>query len=385
MRRYELDWLRVIVFALLIFYHVGMFFVPWDFHIKNNIIYDWLRWPMLFINQWRLSILFVISGMGTYYALGKRTGRQFSKERISRLLLPLVFGMLVVVPPQVYLERVADGEFTGSYFDFWPLYAFIGTYPEGNLSWHHLWFLPYLLLFSLILSPLFVYLRKHPDNRFLNWTRTIISNPAWSYLFILPLFLVYYFLKPLFPVTHALVGDWYSLSWYLVMFFYGFILISSKQTFWKMASQSRRFFLINGFAGFAMLMLIWFVMDQFPLWHVLEALVKTFNVWSWVMALFGYASRYLNRNSRFLSYGNEAVYPFYILHQTIMIIIGFYVMELEWAFWIKASLMVIGTFLGSLILYELLIKRISFVRPLFGLKAKEKVSSSTKKKILAAS
>lgn len=121
MRRYDLDWLRVIVFGLLIIYHVGMFFVPWDFHLKNNVIYEWITFPMLFLNQWRLPILFVISGMGTWYALGKRNAWQFSGERIKRLLLPLVFGMIFIIPPQVYLERLAKGQFTGSYFDFWPL------------------------------------------------------------------------------------------------------------------------------------------------------------------------------------------------------------------------------------------------------------------------
>ncbi len=385
MRRYELDWLRVIVFALLIFYHVGMFFVPWDFHIKNNIIYDWLRWPMLFLNQWRLSILFVISGMGTYYALGKRTGVQFSKERTSRLLLPLVFGMLVIVPPQVYLERVADGQFTGSYFDFWPLQAFIGTYPEGNLSWHHLWFLPYLLLFSLLLSPLFLYLKKHPDNFFLSWIKTIISSPSQSYVLVFPLFLIYYFLKPLFPVTHALVGDWFSLSWYLVMFFYGFVLLSSGEVFWKTACESRRLFLVSGLAGFVMLMLVWFGLEDLPYRHLIEGVVKTYNIWSWMMALFGYASRYLNHGSRLLAYSNEAVYPFYILHQTIMIIIGFYVMDLDWGFGAKASLMVIGTFLSSWILYDFVVKRTRILRPLFGLKPEKDDSLVKKKKILATS
>ena len=134
MRRHDLDWLRVLVFGLLIFYHVGMFFVPWGFHIKNNVIYEEIKWPMLFLNQWRLPILFVISGMGTYYALSKRTGGRFAGERITRLLIPLVAGMLLVVPPQVYIERLAHGQFSGSYFDFWPSRAFAGIYPEGNLS-----------------------------------------------------------------------------------------------------------------------------------------------------------------------------------------------------------------------------------------------------------
>ena len=147
-RRYDLDWLRVIVFGLLIFYHVGMFFVPWGWHVKNNSIYDWLRWPMLFLNQWRLPILFVISGMGTFYALGKRGMGKFMWERFLRLGIPLVVGMLLIVPPQVYVERLAEGQFTGSYWAFFSTIAFDGVYPEGNLSWHHLWFLPYLLVFS---------------------------------------------------------------------------------------------------------------------------------------------------------------------------------------------------------------------------------------------
>lgn len=147
-RRYDLDWLRVIVFGLLIFYHVGMFFVPWGWHVKNNVIYDWLRWPMLFLNQWRLPILFVISGMGTYYALGKRSMGTFMWERFLRLGIPLAAGMILIVPPQVYFERLADGAFSGSYLKFYTTAAFDGVYPEGNVSWHHLWFLPYLLVFS---------------------------------------------------------------------------------------------------------------------------------------------------------------------------------------------------------------------------------------------
>lgn len=141
MRRYDLDWLRVIVFVLLIFYHVGMFFVApdWGWHIKNNITYEWIKYPMLFLNQWRLPILFIISGMGTSYALSRRTAWEFAAERTKKLLLPLIFGMLVIVPPQVYVEKISKGSIQGSYFEFWPSQAFIGEYPVGNLSWHHLW------------------------------------------------------------------------------------------------------------------------------------------------------------------------------------------------------------------------------------------------------
>ncbi|KXK28908.1 MAG: acyltransferase [Bacteroidetes bacterium OLB12] len=178
MRRYSLDWLRVIAFSLLIFYHVGMFFVPWDFHIKNNTIYPDIRWPMLFLNQWRLPLLFVISGMSTWFALSKRSGLQFVGERTTRLLIPLLAGMILIVPPQVYFERLAKAQVTGGFLDYWPVHAFSGVYPEGNLSWHHLWFLPYLLIFSLLLLPVFLYLRKHPQAALLNWVKKLLLSPS---------------------------------------------------------------------------------------------------------------------------------------------------------------------------------------------------------------
>lgn len=370
-RRYDLDWLRVIVFGLLIFYHVGMFFVPWDYHIKNNVIYGALIWPMLFLNQWRLPILFVISGMGTSYALARRTGGEFALERLRRLLIPLAFGMLVIIPPQVYVERLAREQFSGGYFDFWPSLAFIGTYPEGNLSWHHLWFLPYLLVYSLVLIPLFLYLHRHPNGAFLNGVRKRIANPVALYGFILPLYFIEAFLEPFFPVTHALLDDWFTFVNFLVLFFYGFLLIQVKDVFWPTVQKKRKIFLFNGVIGFTLLVSIKVFFVDSRVVHFTEALVKVFNLWSWVLALFGFAATYLNKKSRWLAYCNEAVYPFYILHQTVMLIIAYPLMNLAWGFWAKASLMVAGTFGISFLCYEFIIRRIGILRPLFGLKGRK--------------
>ena len=211
-RRYDLDWLRVIVFVLLIFYHVGMFFVPWGWHIKNNVIYDWLRWPMIFLNQWRLPILFVISGMGTYYALSKRSLKQFSWERYLRLGIPLFIGMLLIVPPQIYIERIQQSDYTRNKFQIYKTELFRGgTYPKGNISWHHLWFLPYLLLFSLLLGPLFVRLKRRPS-KLVEWTKRQLQKPFGMYIVIIPLFLVESFVEPFFPSTKAMDGDWFTIS-----------------------------------------------------------------------------------------------------------------------------------------------------------------------------
>ena len=203
-RRYELDWLRVLVFGLLIIHHVAMFFAPYAYYIKNDIIYPIIMLPMYFIQQWRLPILFLISGMGTFYSLSNRSKKAFAKERVIRLFLPLMIGILFIIPPQVYFERLDRDQFTGSYFDFWPSQAFIGIYPEGNISWHHLWFLGYLLLYSLLLLPAFMYLKKRPDSWLLKKVRQIVVKPASIFWFIIPLYLWEILLEPYFPSTRAL-------------------------------------------------------------------------------------------------------------------------------------------------------------------------------------
>ncbi len=370
MRRYDLDWLRVLVFGLLIFYHVGMFFVPWSFHIKNNIIYDWLTYPMLFVNQWRLPILFVISGMGTFYALQKRTSSFFALERIKRLGLPLLFGMFCVVPPQVFYERLDKHQFKGTYIDYWSREAFIGVYPEGNLSWHHLWFLPYLLIFSLLLIPVFTYIRNHPKNKIIFWLHRRTQKLVGLYLFIIPLYFAEVFLKPKYPVNHSLLDDWFNFIHCMILFFYGFLLITVKDVFWPTVEKYKLNFLYIGMLSFIGILMITHNYEASAFKHYIESIIRVLNLWSWVLVLFGFSAKFLNKQSKILSYANEAVYPFYILHQTVIIILAYYLKSYNWSFWVKSLIMILGTFGFSWIIYELLIKRWKFVRPFFGLKNK---------------
>ena len=372
-RRYDLDWLRVIVFGLLIFYHVGMFFVPWGWHLKNNEIYDWLRWPMLFLNQWRLPILFMISGMGTYYALGKRSMGKFVWERFLRLGIPLVAGMILIVPPQVYFERLAEGQFSGSYWEYFTTIAFDGVYPEGNLSWHHLWFLPYLLVFSWVLAPLFVYLRRH-QTLFIEWIKRLIQKTWGIYVFVIPLYLVESLVEPFFPVTHALVDDCFNFIFSIILFFYGFILIATGDIFWQTVAKVKQKALALGIIGLSGQLIIWLFFEDSVVIHFTEALLKVVNLWSWILVLFAYASQYLNRPSKGLAYLNRAVYPFYILHQTVTIAIAYYLMVLDWGFVPKALILVVGTFGISWLVYDLIILRVPLLHPLFGLKPKRKKS-----------
>ena len=372
-RRNDLDWLRVLVFALLIFYHVGMFFVPWGWHLKNNVIYEWLKWPMLFLNQWRLPILFLISGMGTYYALGKRSWGKFSRERLLRLGLPLIAGMLLIVPPQVYYERLGEGSFSGSYLEFQDI-AFQGIYPEGNLSWHHLWFLPYLLLFSLLLSPVLVGIARRPG-KFMGWIRRLLQRPGNLYLLVVPLYLIEVLLEPFFPVNHALIGDWFNLAFSGFLFFLGFILIGAGPQFWESLEKIRKTALAVGVLAFAGLLFIWLVLTDSLLVHLIEGAVKVVNLWSWILVLLAYASKMLNRPSKALAYANRAVYPFYILHQTITVALAYQLMDRDWGLLPKALILILGTFGLSWAIYDLIILRVSWLHPLFGLKPKRKLAA----------
>lgn len=362
-RRYDIDWIRVLVFDILIIFHVGMFFNTWDWHIKNNELVDWLTYPMIFSSEWRIPILFVVSGIGTKFALSFRSGNEYVKERFTRLFIPLLVGIFVTVSPQVYLERVADGSFEGSFLAFFP-HFFDGIYPQGNFSWHHLWFLPYLLVMSLVATPLFLILRKK-DNPFVGWLQRLFEKSVWSiYLFIIPLFLTEIVLRPYFPITHAFWGDWYAMVYYFFLFLSGFILIRIGEPFWKSVHQLRWAALSIGVLAFSLMM--WGMTNNFRP-PILGELVKTINMWSWIIAIFGFAAQYLNKESSIVKYRNEAVYPFYIFHQVITVIIGFYLMDSPMPVFWKFVIMTVGTFGGSWILLEM-VKRVRFLRPLFGLK-----------------
>jgi hypothetical protein len=246
---------------------------------------------------------------------------------------------------------------------------FKGIYPEGNFSWHHLWFLPYLLVFSIILTPFFLQIRNHPESNWLRRLRkNIDGNPYFLLLFTVPLYIFEAFLEPFFEVTHNLVWDWFNFTSSLTLFFYGFLLISLGETFWVAVGKIWKPMLALGVLAFSIMLCIWFLLEDSILVHFTEALIKVTNLWAWIIAIFGVAAQYLNKNSNTLAYANRAVYPFYILHQTITVWLGFYVYDQPWGFWQKFIFLLLGTFLGSFILYEALIRRVSWISPLFGLK-----------------
>jgi len=372
-RYYEIDSLRVYAFLLLILFHAGMVFVPWDFYLKNNETSIWFDTPMFFSHQWRLPLLFIISGIGTYFSISRRSLKGFAGERFRRLFIPLIFGIIVVIPPQVYFERLAEGFSYSSYWDYYIHDAFTkGFYDNGrggNISWHHLWFIMYLFIYSMVLIIL-----KKPLDFFSPYLKkmTYLSKGLGVFLFLcIPVFLCEYFLLPHFPGNRALRSDWYILIEFLFFFLCGYLIARNINDIWPIFIKSKYLTLCIGIISY----IIYANLYNLPGYEFLKAILRTLNVWCMLFAIFGFAIQYLNKKSKWISYANEAVYPFYILHQTAIIGIMYYIRNWELNIFVKFIIVVVGTTLICWVLYHFIIRKIGVLRFLFGMKPRTKIVS----------
>ncbi len=250
--------------------------------------------------QWRLPLLFLISGIGTHFALSSKNWKQYLKERLIRLLIPLIAGILIVVPPQIYLERLSQGVNYNSYFDFYP-HFFKGIYPTGNFSWHHLWFLPYLFLMSVVALPLFLQVRKQ-NCRLIKFLKKLLNiSPVFLFIPVLLLIPAVHLLYFRFPFTHALIDDWFTITFNTIVFITGFTLVSLGDVFWKSVKQLRKYALTVGVISFTIFLDLW----ANNIHGVVYSVSKAVNIWSWILTILGFAAKYLNKERSTLKYRNN--------------------------------------------------------------------------------
>ena len=367
-RLYYVDWLRVIAMFSIFLFHSNRFFTLGNWHISNaerslaSTIFEQT------FNIWMMPLFFVLSGAAVYYSLKSRTAGQFVKERTTRILVPLIgIGIFILGPFQIYLERLTHGEFSGNFFQFYPHY-FDGLYGVGgNFAWMgvHLWYLMDIFFFSLIALPLFL-----PYGQ---TGKSILSrlagklNNLWLLLLI---FLV--FLGVASGVTdlaglHLLdMGSWEILS-YFVFFIYGYLIFSNERI---QDIVSRYCFATLIAASLLTLahLLLTFVPSLSSMYDSWPLDLRGLCTWSWIMALLGTGRRFLNYSNKFLGYANEAVLPFYILHQPVILSIGYFVVQ--WTLPIIAKYFIIASisFIAIMVVYELLVRRINVLRFLFGMR-----------------
>ena len=376
-RRHDLDWLRLIAIIILLFFHTGMWFNTWGWHVKNSDTTTSFNYWMVWFHFWRMPLLLFISGAGTYMALGKRTPNQFASERFKRLFIPLVFGMFVVVPPQIYYEHIKE---YNSYWDFYKTVFDFKPYPGGSFSWHHLWFILYLFLYSLIAIPFLKYLHSEKSLRFRERVYKILSRPV-TILFLpaIIILITQIILRPYFPEeTHNLIHDWAYFTFYFLFFLFG-MLCYSNPNLWESIGANRRYLLVAGLfilVPFYGIYLHFREIIHLP-WDmdIIETafdVVAIFLSWFTVITVIAYGQHYLNKPHPWLKYVNEGLYPFYILHQTVIISIGYYICQLDWSIAVKFFSISFLTLISCIVFYALVIRTNNMMRLFFGVKTKDK-------------
>jgi len=363
-RYYDIDWLRVLGTIGVFLFHVARFFNDEDWHVKNLELSFGATVFVNIFNQFIMPLFFVLSAFAIYYAIQKRTNKQFLSERVNRLLIPLIFGIFTIIIPQVYIERVTHGDFAGNFFQFIPEY-FKGWYAfGGNFAWMglHLWYLLMLFLFSLIMLPVF---------RFINHANTkniadFFTKPFAIYLFFIPIAIIETLVN-FSPETvgRRNFGGWSPLT-YLMIFLLSYFLMTDSR--YRDSIIKLRFFSLT-FALVALTFGFYLVLaHDLSTYSVEFSIIRGFNTWCWILAFIGLAGAYLNFNNSFLKYASEAALPFYILHQSVIVILGYFIRTWDLAVFPKYILLASLSFMIIMALYEGIIKRIDVTRRLFGMK-----------------
>ena len=370
-RRYELDWLRVLAIFAVFVYHSALIFAPDPYSIKNATTYEHIDdWSALG-GTWAMPLIFIISGASVFYALGKVGPGKYVKGIAARLLVPLIVGTFTHIAFQVYLERLNQGTFSGSFLEFYPHY-FEGMYGfGGNFAWMgmHLWYLEALFLFSLLFLPLFLWLKNSRGGRgALQGLGDFLAGPGAAYLLALP---AYFLINVLDPDSWGtdVMGGW-SIFIYLSFFVSGFVVFSHQRLL-ESIQRLRWISLAGGVLLWGMIDVLWGTLGD-PEFGTLGFALGTapwcLNAWCWLLAILGFGMKHLSFSNSFVKHANEAVLPFYILHQSVIFCLGYFAVQWAIADGLKFAFILTGSFLVSMGLYESLVRRNTLLRILFGMK-----------------
>jgi glucan biosynthesis protein C len=381
-RLHYLDWLRVLAILGVFLFHAVHPFDATDWHIKNaeqSLLVTLVF--VIFLYPWGMPLFFLLSGAGSWFALRRRTWRQYANERLIRLFIPLLIGAILFTPLQAYIEwnhKTQTGMFEGPFTEF-VINRGVGYQPGLSpmiFGWlgYHLWFLGFLFAYSLIALPIFMWLKRDGGQRFVGWLAKICERRGGILIFVLPLILVQIILRPIFLAEH----DWADFVFTLIFFVSGFILYADERFIraikrdWLImlgiGIASTLFFFAIGAADVAM---DWAVATGTPEFFLLWS-VFSVNSWCWALFVLYIGMRFLDYTNKWLQYGQEMILPFFLFHQPVILTIAFFVVQWNVNLWLKLLIVVLGSFVVSLGLFEILIKRIGPARALFGMKARQK-------------
>lgn len=361
-RLYYLDWLRVLAILTVFVYHSSRFFNVEYWHVKNPTWYPGVEVWNRFATAWMLPLLFVISGASLFFAVGKGGVGKFVKDKALRLLVPLLVCDLTHASLQVYLERLTHGQFSGSYFQYLPNY-FLDDFEWQGM---HLWYLWVLFLFSVLLYPLMRWL-KGRGRDVLSKLGDLLALPGAVYTLALPAIL----LAALFDYNST---DLKNAGWIFIVYLWltlaGFLVVSHDRL--QASIQRLRWLSLPiglVLVGSSIFLLGLGELPAFGTWrYTLGWGFRALGCWCCVLAILGFGRKYLNYSTPFLKYANEAVLPFYILHQTVLLSVGYFVVQWAIPDLLKWVLILVPSFAIIMVLYEFLVRRFNVVRFLFGMK-----------------
>ncbi len=385
-RKYELDWLRVLAILVVFLYHSTRFFNLGDWHVKNVNTYVWVEIWNVFATRWMMPLFFIISGASLYYAIGKSDGwRRFYVDKFLRLMIPVLFASVTHSALQVYLERLSHGQFSGSFFSFLSEYfngVYMGIGMPGNFAFHgmHLWYLFFLFFYSLICYRLFIWL-KEGGREILNRITALLAIPGLMYIgFLIPLFIM----KALIPraVLNVGNGGW-GFLYYLWFLISGYMIVSSDRLQQQIKNQRWISLLLAVVLTTAYLAQMFSPSPVvFPAWisDWVYTLLSFFAAWSCLFAILGLGMRFLAFDRPILRHANEGVLPFFILHQTVLLGIGYFIMTWEIHEAFKWAIVMTSSFIVIITLYTIFVRKFELLRFLFGMKTTRPFFDIFKKK-----
>jgi len=365
-----MDWLRIGAFALLILYHVGMVFTTWPYHVKTAEPIEWLAMVMKLTNPWRLTLLFVVSGYASRALFTRSAGLGgFVANRTLRLLIPLGFGMAVMVPPQTWVELTSQHGFDRGFPYFWLHDYFTFRMIDGvpMPSWNHLWFVAYLWIYTLGLALLVAIpgagaAQRLFDRLFAGWRVVVLPT---SYLLLTQMVIFHRWSD-----THDVIRDGVAHLAYFPAFLFGFGLARSRVVMdaivhrfgWGVAGAVLGYVVGVGVE-------LTYPGNQMPPASIVQVMLVADYVQCWgaIIALIGIAERYWNRDHRWRATLTEAVFPFYIVHQTVIVVTEYWIAPLRLSRGAEALVLVAATVAGCWAFY-LIGRRIGWLRPLIGLR-----------------
>ncbi len=386
-RRYDIDWLRVLVMLPVFFFHCARFFGGGTWHLNNAkqsiVALVFIGW----LDMWFMPLFYLLSGVGAWYALKSRTNEQYFWERAKRLLVPLyTVGLFVLLPPQFYFDQFSNAGFTGTFWESLPLYFrrmghFSINSPNGFLPLPfggHLWFLKYLFMISLLALPLLRHLHSEQGLSLIDKLAGGCTQRGGIFLCLIPIILVRLVLRSVFWGEHTW-GDFFE---FMVFFLIGYILPANKH-FIETVKKYGWICLILGLAGWGGQGI--FVLglgyhyqggEQFGLRFIIFEIVMSIGRWSWIVFVMSLGAKYLNFKNKALAYGSEAVLPFYIFHQTIILCVGWFIIPLNIDILPKYLIIAVTSFALIMVLYELFARRFKLVRFFFGMRPMKNVSAT---------